>query len=261
MSFSLSCTALVGTNKAGTLKPDADGYYQVVLGALDVFNNTGAFYPEATARQLFQASSSLMRRIASGNLRGEYGHPTPEPGMSIDAFIARVRRIDEDRICMHIRKVWVDYSFKNLQGQPIIAILGEIRPSGPRGPALKDQLENRFEDVCFSIRSLTHDYPANGRMTKNFKMIVTWDYVNEPGLDVARKWNAPSMENLKDAAGAMAKPLEERFIMPFQITGMAKAQGPSMFGMESNGGVSLEEMAEVMSEAENEPVIPSWTKW
>lgn len=259
MSFSLSCTALVGTNKAGTLKPDADGYYQVVLGALDVYNNTGAFYPEATARQLFQASSSLMRRIASGNLRGEYGHPTPEPGMSMDAFVARVRRIDEDRICMHIRKVWIDYSFKNLQGQPIIAILGEVRPSGPRGPALKDQLENRFEDVCFSIRSLTHDFNSGGRLTKNFKMIVTWDYVNEPGLDVARKWNSPAMENLKEPV--LAKQLEERFIMPFQIANMAKAQGPNMLGMESNGGVSLEEMAEVMSEVEKEVTPPAWTKW
>lgn len=259
MSFSLSCTALVGTNKAGTLKPDADGYYQVVLGALDVYNNTGAFYPEATARQLFQASSSLMRRIASGNLRGEYGHPTPEPGMSMDAFVARVRRIDEDRICMHIRKVWIDYSFKNLQGQPIIAILGEVRPSGPRGPALKDQLENRFEDVCFSIRSLTHDFNSGGRLTKNFKMIVTWDYVNEPGLDVARKWNSPAMENLKEPV--LAKQLEERFIMPFQIANMAKAQGPNMLGMESNGGVSLEEMAEVMSEAEKEVTPPAWMKW
>lgn len=259
MSFSLSCTALVGTNKAGTLKPDADGYYQVVLGALDVYNNTGAFYPEATARQLFQASSSLMRRIASGNLRGEYGHPTPEPGMSMDAFVARVRRIDEDRICMHIRKVWIDYSFKNLQGQPIIAILGEVRPSGPRGPALKDQLENRFEDVCFSIRSLTHDFNSGGRLTKNFKMIVTWDYVNEPGLDVARKWNSPAMENLKEPV--LAKQLEERFIMPFQIANMAKTQGPNMLGMESNGGVSLEEMAEVMSEVEKETTPPAWMNW
>jgi hypothetical protein len=259
MSFSLSCTALVGTNKAGTLKPDADGYYQVVLGALDVYNNTGAFYPEATARQLFQASSSLMRRIASGNLRGEYGHPTPEPGMSMDAFVARVRRIDEDRICMHIRKVWIDYSFKNLKGQPIIAILGEIRPSGPRGPALKDQLENRFEDVCFSIRSLTHDFNSGGRLTKNFKMIVTWDYVNEPGLDVARKWNSPAMESLKEPV--LAKQLEERFIMPFQIANMAKTQGPNMLGMESNGGVSLEEMAEVMSEVEKETTPPAWMNW
>jgi hypothetical protein len=259
MSFSLSCTALVGTNKAGTLKPDTDGYYQVVLGALDVYNNTGAFYPEATARQLFQASSSLMRRIASGNLRGEYGHPTPEPGMSMDAFVARVRRIDEDRICMHIRKVWIDYSFKNLQGQPIIAILGEVRPSGPRGPALKDQLENRFEDVCFSIRSLTHDFNSGGRLTKNFKMIVTWDYVNEPGLDVARKWNSPAMENLKEPV--LAKQLEERFIMPFQIANMAKTQGPNMLGMESNGGVSLEEMAEVMSEVEKETTPPAWMNW
>ena len=261
MSFSLSCTALVGTNKAGTLKPDADGYYQVVLGALDVYNNTGAFYPEATARQLFQASSSLMRRIASGNLRGEYGHPTPEPGMSMDAFVARVRRIDEDRICMHIRKVWIDYSFKNLKGQPIIAILGEIRPSGPRGPALKDQLENRFEDVCFSIRSLTHDFNSGGRLTKNFKMIVTWDYVNEPGLAIAHKWNAPGLESHVDVdTKDLTVSLTEQIILPGQLLAMSRKRQASGASMESDTGISLESLIEVMTTdtQTKRPVSAGW---
>ena len=40
-----SCTSLMGTNKAGVLKPDENGYYTVVLGALDVYNSAGDFYP------------------------------------------------------------------------------------------------------------------------------------------------------------------------------------------------------------------------
>lgn len=257
--FSLSCTALLGTNKGGTLKPDADGYYNdIVLGALDVFNAGGAFYPEATARHLFQESSSLMRRIASGNLRGEYGHPRQQPGQTIDQFVARVRDIYEPNVCMHIRSVRVDYTFKNLQGQPVIAILGSVRPSGPRGPALKEQLENPHEDVCFSIRSLTHDTLGNGRVNKNFKLIVTWDYVNEPGLDVARKWNSPSLENRKDAPQARA--LEERMILPFQIAAMRRSQGPTPISMESNGGISLESLEEAMADSgETQP--PAWLKW
>jgi len=264
--FSLSCTALLGTNKAGTLKPDADGYYTVVLGALDVFNSGGAFYPEASAKHLFQQSSSLMRRIASGNLRGEYGHPRPQPGMSSDEWVNRVRDIYEPNVCMHIRKVTVDYtSFRNAQGQPIITIVGEVRPSGPQGPALKEQLDNRHEDVCFSIRSLTNDDFQYGRVTKHLKLIVTWDYVNEPGLAQAHKWNSPSLESRdKDTMVSYgndeARSLAEQLILPGQIMAMNKRQRAMGVSMESDGGVSLESIVEAIT-VEPEAQRPVSARW
>lgn len=245
--FSLSCTALLGTNKAGTLKSDADGYYKVVLGALDVFNSGGEFYPEASARHLFQQSASLMRRIASGNLRGEYGHPRFQPGMTMDDFVNRVRDIYEPHVCMHIRKVTVDYTtYRNAQGQPVITIIGEVKPSGPMGPALKEQFENKHEDVCFSIRSLTNDEFTMGRINKHIKLIVTWDYVNEPGLAQAHKWNAPGLEALTEAGNDSfyAESLTERFILPGQLLALSKKQTASGISMESNGGVSMESLVE-----------------
>jgi len=250
--FSLSCTALLGTNKAGTLKCDADGYYTVVLGALDVFNSGGAFYPEASARHLFQQSSSLMRRIASGNLRGEYGHPRWTPGMSQDDFVNRVRDIYEPHVCMHIRKVHVDYtSYRNQNGQPVITIIGEVKPSGPMGPALKEQFENKHEDVCFSIRSLTNDEFSGGRVNKHIRLIVTWDYVNEPGLAQAHKWNAPGLESHVDSdvkvLDGKAAPLTEQFILPGQFLAMSKRQAAMGVSMESEGGVSLESFVEAVS--------------
>lgn len=250
--FSLSCTALLGTNKAGTLKCDADGYYQVVLGALDVYNSGGAFYPEASARQLFQQSSTLMRRIASGNLRGEYGHPRFVPGMSMDQFVDRVRDIYEPHVCMHIRKVTVDYTtYRNANGQPVITIIGEVKPSGPMGPALKEQFENRHEDVCFSIRSLTEDAYSGGRLNKHLKLIVTWDYVNEPGLKEAHKWNAPGLESHKDAGSEnlYAASLTEKLILPGQLFAMSKRQAANGVSMESEGGVSLESFVDAIATA------------
>ncbi len=263
--FSLSCTALLGTNKAGTLKPDADGYYTVVLGALDVYNSMGAYYPEASARHLFEQSASLMRRIASGNLRGEYGHPRLQPGMTPDDFVNRVRDIYEPNVCMHIRKVTVDYtSFRGPDGRPVITILGEIRPSGPRGPALKEQLDNRFEDVCFSIRSLTHDDFRGGRHNKHLKLIVTWDYVNEPGLAQAHKWNAPGLESRAEDIvkndRLVAAPLTEQFILPAQLRTMCKAAVANGISMESNGGVSLDDLAEAIKTEDivTRPPSASW---
>lgn len=249
--FSLSCTALLGTNKAGTLKPDADGYYQVVLGALDVYNSGGAYYPEASAKHLFQQSSSLMRRIASGNLRGEYGHPRFQPGMTPDDFVNRVRDIYEPHVCMHIRKVTVDYtSFRNERGQPVITIIGEVKPSGPMGPALEKQFQNKFEDVCFSIRSLTNDEFSGGRVNKHIKLIVTWDYVNEPGLAQAHKWNAPGLESMDDSVkilGGTAASLTEQFILPGQLKAMRDRQVATGVSMESDGGVSLEAFVEAVT--------------
>ncbi|QVD49081.1 hypothetical protein LUCX_11 [Xanthomonas phage vB_XciM_LucasX] len=253
--FSLSCTALVGTNKAGTLKPDADGYYTVVLGALDVYNSSGAFYPEAPARHLFQQSASLMRRIASGNLRGEYGHPRMQPGQTPDEFVDRVRDIYEPNVCMHIRKVTVDYtSFRTPDGKPQITIIGEVRPSGPRGPALKEQFENRFEDVCFSIRSLTQDEIRYGRRNKNLKLIVTWDYVNEPGLAAAHKWNAPGLESHSDKSD------DEIQLLPGFLQQMIQSRPHSAVAMESSGGVSLESLAEAL-ETNDQVKRPASARW
>lgn len=262
--FSLSCTALLGTNKAGTLKPDADGYYTVVLGALDVFNSSGAYYPEASAKHLFQQSASLMRRIASGNLRGEYGHPRPQPGMTSDDWVNRVRDIYEPNVCMHIRKVTVDYTtFRNKQGQPVITIVGEVRPSGPQGPALKEQFENPHEDVCFSIRSLTNDDFQFGRVTKHLKLIVTWDYVNEPGLAQAHKWNSPALEahgESKVSMDAEARSLVEQLILPGQLMAMNKRMRSTGVAMESDGGVSMESIIEAIT-TEPEAKRPISARW
>jgi hypothetical protein len=52
--------------------------------------------------------------------------------------------------------------------------------------------------VCFSVRSLTDDKIEGGRLVKHIRTIVTWDYVNEPGIDIARKWNSPSLESFEE---------------------------------------------------------------
>lgn len=196
---SFGCTALMGTNKRGTLTPNADGYYRVVLGALNHYNSRGQYYPRDVALPLFEASGSLMRRIATGNLRGECGHPRQLPGMSDRDYTARLHDIDEKNVAFHIRRIDLVDGERDEQGRPITLIIGEVRPSaGPQGIALKDALDNRSEDVCFSIRAFSQDFPSGGRYEKHLKQIVTWDWVNEPGLSAAHKWRSPSLESLVD---------------------------------------------------------------
>lgn len=195
-----SCTALAATNKMGVIKPDSDGYYELVLGGLDVHNSVGAFYPLAPARELFDSSSSLQRRIAAGSLRGEYGHPKRLPGMSDREFLSRIMELREDMLCCHFKEVSIVPNVRDKQGQSTVAIIGKVRPSGPYGEALQKSLDNPHENVCFSIRSLTLDEYVGGRLIKTLKNIITWDYVNEPGIAIANKYCAPTLEKLHEVA-------------------------------------------------------------
>lgn len=193
--FSFSCQALVGTNKAGKLKKDERGYYEVVLGALEFGNSINAVYTESSAQRLFRESSSFMRKISRGYMRGEYGHPKMERGMSHRDWITRILTVDEGNISHHIREVSIDKARVNDRGVPVIAIMGWLTPCGVHGDALQKSLDNPDENVAFSIRSLTEDRLVGGRIHKDLHEVVTWDFVNEPGLSVANKYQSPSLES------------------------------------------------------------------
>lgn len=190
----IGCTALVGLNKCGVLKPDADGYFTVVLGALDFRNSVGEIYTQHSARAIFEQSSAFMRRMKSGYCRGEYGHPKKE-NMTNEQFLMRVMTIEETKVCMHISEVWIDTDSIKYRGERVVAIMGKIRPSGPYGEILKDQLLNGKENVAFSVRSITDNYYKAGITHKDFAEICGWDYVIEPGLAPANKYAAPGLES------------------------------------------------------------------
>lgn len=200
-SVSIGCTMLLGTDKKGVLKPDADGYYTVVLGAYGAYNSVNMFYDLASAQRFFQPGSPLMRMIEKGVLRGEYKHPERkvkdanghERTLTDQEYLARIRSVDSDRVSHHIRRVYLVDGCKDEKGRPITQVVGEIRPSGPYGQVVKDALDNPHENVYFSVRSLTMDDVLRG--IKYTQQIVTWDYVNEGGIYNANKYNSPALES------------------------------------------------------------------
>lgn len=194
-----TCTQLINSGKRGVLNPNKDGYYDLVVGGLNIFNSAGMKY---TAKRevlgLFEASSSFMRKVKRGAARGEVGHPKFLPGMSKDQYIDRILTIDEKNVCAHFSEFYLDFdSFKNEDGTPIIAIRALTSPSGPQGDFLAKQLANPKENVCFSIRSFTDDYFERGVLCRDIKNIVTFDYVNEPGIHIAEKYKNPALEDLE----------------------------------------------------------------
>lgn len=194
MSTRFANTILAGKNKSGELKPDADGYYTVVLGVLDAVNTVGEFYSSKNVEALLAPHSSLMDRMKRGILFGEWGHPKAENYPNKTAFMMRIKRFDEDRKAFHIADIWVE-DRQTVEGGVEKLILGKIIPSGPYAECLRQALDNPLENVCFSGRYYSDVTISNGRVVRTPYAAGTWDYVTEAGMPKAHIWNSPSLES------------------------------------------------------------------
>ena len=190
---------LANSNKQGILPKDSAGYRQVVVGGLNLLNSCGEFYTAEGARNLFEKSSSFMRRVQAGALRGEVGHPKFAKGMTTDDYIARIMNIDDENVCCHFSDVWLDAnSVKQKDGRPVIAIMANVIPSGSKADELERAFNNPKESVAFSVRGLTNDYYDRGQTVRELRQVVTFDKVNEPGLHIATKYSSPTLESLDE---------------------------------------------------------------
>ena len=196
-------TKLAAKGKAGVMKPDDDGYYTTVIGGLNMHNSAGEYYTADGAKQLFEQSSTFMRRVQNGCLKGELGHPKRSPGMSMDDYLRRIMVIEETNVCCHFKEIWLDQLYgkdhPEFRNPAMIAIMAKIKPAGPKGASLEESFDNPAENVCFSIRAFTKDYFHNGKTIRVLDQIMTFDQVVECGLFVANKWDTPSLEALTDS--------------------------------------------------------------
>lgn len=200
MSNKIIFTTVKAMTDNRKLEKDDKGYYKVTLGALNAFNSAGEFYTAEGVKDLINsASSSLNRRLTSGNLRGEVGHPEYERGMSKAQFYNRNMKILLSNTCFHIREIMLTPTGKpsGMAGQgEYILIEAWVKPSGPKGDALKKSLDNTEENTNFSIRSFTSNDLVGGITLKKILQIITWDWVLEPGIADASKWKKLSIESL-----------------------------------------------------------------
>ena len=191
------CTALIGTNKSGNLKPNEYGYRRCCVGAMNYHNASGIYYNWERSKAAFDSSSDFMRRVTKGNLYGELEHPEWEPGWSYEEFVHRVRMIDGRNISHHISEIEFDFGEVNTKGQTVIVIYAMIKPDRDKGVFLESAFQNPCQNVCFSIRSLVTDRRiAGGKIDRQVDLPVTFDWVSEPGIDKAEKWQAPGLESL-----------------------------------------------------------------
>jgi hypothetical protein len=250
MSNVVYTASKLAAGKKGILPPDADGYYVMPVGALNVFNSVGQYYVLEGAKDLFDKSSIFQRRIANGCLKGELGHPKRAPGMSMDDYLTRILSIEETNVCCHFRKIWLDYDFgKNnpqFKNPGMVAIMAEVKPSGPKGDSLKQSFDNPHENVCFSIRSLTRDYYERGQCYRVLQQIVGFDAVTEPGLALATMWSAPALESV-----------QETLVTKRNVQSVLAAT-PEFAAMESTLEMANESLAVFNMAAKKVPLINKW---
>ena len=197
-SILFTCTSLAGTNKAGVLPVDENGYRTMAIGGLNVYNSAGIYYTAEGAKQLFESSSQLQRRIKRGVLRAEVGHPKQDERQSLDSYMNRILTIEEKNVCAHFSEIWLDFDNYTGPDGPIVAIMAKVCPSGPHAAMLERSFANPKENVCFSIRALSKDTYVNRKAVRVLKNIVTFDYVNEPGISIAEKYKSPTLEQFEE---------------------------------------------------------------
>ena len=190
-------TPLAGSNKTGILRPDARGYYRMYVGALNVINSAGMYYPFEAAKHIFtDGSSEFMRRVADRALRGELGHPKRLPGMTDAQFFGRLLSIYEENVCVFFNEIILDFDNSyDEQGNKVIGILADLMPDGPHAAVLQRQIDNPDANCSYSIRSFTRDHLVGNLIHRDIKKVVTFDNVNEPGIGLAKKKYAPGLEN------------------------------------------------------------------
>lgn len=210
--ISFSSTYLSNKNKKGISTPDSDGYYELVVGGLNMHNSMGHYYVSEGVTDLFN-NPSFQRRVQNGALKGEVGHPFNDGRMSNEQFLDRFLTIRETNVCCHHAKVWLDTdSVKTANGQSVIAIMAKVKPTGAQARVLEDSLQDPNQNTAFSVRGFTADKTVNGVRQRILKTIITFDYVIEPGLSVANQWDSPALESLHES------PVDKRDLVKLENT-------------------------------------------
>lgn len=128
---------MIGRNLVKELKPDADGYYRVVLGDYSENSLSGRKYSQESI------SKAFINRIKRSPMYVELGYPNLRD-LSDNEKISRTMQVDENRMCGVI-------TIGELDGTKM---MGRFKPIGPFANVVRDMLCEPNEELCFGMRSI-----------------------------------------------------------------------------------------------------------
>ena len=202
-----AAVSMPGVNSSNKLIPDSTGYRRCILGGFNLENHSGVYYPLLpSVKALFETGGIVRRRLDTGLCKGEYGHPKIQ-GMALESALQSLAIVDELLVSHHIKSIELKDA-KNDQGKDIVLAVGMVRPTGPYGEVLEKQMDNPEENVAFSIRSFTNNAMHLGRPAKVVCDVMTYDFVTEPGISAATKFNSASLEELIETLSFTGKELD-----------------------------------------------------
>lgn len=203
-------TLLANTGKRGDLKPmDSSGYYRMNAGAFNIPNRHKITYIlNDYLRECMREGSDLDRRVKEGQMYCELNHPPQyynivlpngeiarKPIIDLFEWINRLRTIDMDNVCAHIRKIhWT----KTGGDRDPVHLDAEIIPFGPKKIWVEESLPNPDINSALSIRTVTKPQQM-GHTTREVDYWSTFDWVVEQGILRACKHLSAGLESLLDS--------------------------------------------------------------
>lgn len=175
---------------------DENGYYRVTFGRFNDYNANGIFYRVTDLEEVLGENSLFGKRLLNGYARSEWSHPDVSR-LSPEELKRRTVTLDIDRICNHIKRLEVIPTGKESRdfNLPIYDIYGWVKPEGPYGDYLREQLDNPDSNTAYSIRSLVRQTKVGSIVVRDIVIISTWDVVYMPGIATANQWNAAGIEH------------------------------------------------------------------
>lgn len=202
-------TILANSGKRGILKPmDSSGYYKVNAGGFNIPNRAGITYVlNQYLKECMRPGSDFERRINEGQAYCELNHPPQYYKIMVNGevvrkqitdlfeWINRLRTIDMDNVCGHIRKVhWI---MTGGDRDPVYNDI-EVIPFGPKAGWMSESLPNPDINSAFSIRTVTKPQEF-GHTTREVDYWSTYDFVVEQGMLRACKHLSAGLESLLDS--------------------------------------------------------------
>lgn len=238
--FVYRMTRLDNKNKQGVLTADENGYYTICVGALDHSSRNvdaqgrSTYYTAEGASKFFAEGTLFNQRIQGGFIKAEYGHPPREPGMTDMQYVERNMGIRESEVCAQFGAIWLVPNYVDpLTGEKCVGIFAKVKPMGPKGHLLEKELQDKGLNVCFSIRALTTNKIIGGRKCKVLHTVITFDYVNEPGITCAEKMISPSLESYTPQVSRENAPLDVD-VTPVMAQKILAKQNQGAVSMESS---------------------------
>lgn len=181
--------------KLGRPRPDELGYYDIPVAVLGIPTENKTYYHVGEfVDQITNATSYVNRMLKDGKLYGEYGHPDIAK-MELGDQLARLNRIDEERMSHHFRSLRT--GDKTEDGG--VLVVAKIKPHGPYGAQVQENLDNPLMNTAFSLRSIAQAEMKGGLVHRRMRKLVTYDYVAAGGYMQAAKRYSPAMESLSVA--------------------------------------------------------------